>query len=119
MLTTHVFVTFQVAGFHCWPEAPAHLAFLRDSHRHQFHVRVELEVESSRQVEFFELEAECKSILAHLGNRMPLETLDFQGDSCENIAAYLLMELIEDDYKPTSVSVSEDGQHGAVVRAVL
>jgi hypothetical protein len=53
---TCVVATFTAEGFHRWPEAPAHRAYLADRHRHLFHVRVEVEVgHGDREIECHDL----------------------------------------------------------------
>ncbi len=101
-----VFATLRFEGFHAWPAAPDEVAFLRDRHRHLFHVRAEVTVaHQDREVEFILLkrrvEAEIQKVLAE----QPTEQW-----SCEAWALYLWRELGLD-----RVEVSEDGENGAVV----
>lgn len=102
-----VWVTHRFAGFHQWEQAPERRAYLRDLHRHLFHVRAAVDVNhEGREIEFHDLlaflEAECRSLTV-LG-------------SCETVAT-LLAERLADEYpgRRVSVEVSEDGENGATV----
>jgi len=106
-----IWVTFQKEGLHCYPDAPDEVEFLRDTHRHIFHFRVEMTVgHDDREVEFILLKRELESLY----DDSVLE-LDFQ--SCEMIARTLLHYLVdkygnERDY---TITVSEDGENGATI----
>ena len=97
---TFVTVKSQFEGIHCYPEAPDEVSFLREFHRHMFHVELEIEVFSNdRELEFIMVKRrleEFTSVLLTLG-RM----------SCEMIA-----EDIQDHFKklyPISKSVNPFG----------
>lgn len=103
---TIVFSTIRFEGFHRWPNAPDEVAFLRDRHRHIFHVRAEVEVHhDDRDVEFILLGrrvlAEVKSIT---------EAEDVSCWSCERWAREFL-----DRLNLVKCEVSEDGENGAVI----
>lgn len=114
---TTIFVNFQVDGFHYWPAAPNHLAFLRNAHRHTFHIQVEHPVTESREIEFIEFAQRCRVALTELAGQADeaTGTLHFGTQSCEQIAVALHEELEFNGYAPSSITVSEDGQHGATV----
>ena len=106
-MTIKIFVTTRFEGFHRWPSAPDEVAFLRERHRHIFHVRAERVVShDDRDVEFilFKREIECGIREANTD-----ETLDW---SCERWASYLL-----ERFELSKCEVSEDGENGAVVEA--
>jgi hypothetical protein len=99
-----VWVTDTFYGFHRWKDAPSEVEFLRDFHRHLFHVKVGMAVKQlDREIEFFLLKADLA---------MKLE--DYQGQqfekSCEMIATEIL-ECMGAEF----VEVSEDGENGATV----
>ncbi len=106
-----VFCTTQFEGFHCWPQAPEPVDFLRSLHRHMFHVRAEKVVNhGDREVEFILLKASLNSQIHELKKeqaKLPLPTW-----SCETWAIKLLERL-----KLSKCEVSEDGENGAVVEA--
>lgn len=107
-----VWVTTQFIGFHKWPEAPDKVSFLRNKHRHVFHVRVGVNVtHSNRDVEFFLLQ-EALNIAAqsYVVSVMEIkETL-----SCEQIAQ-LFADTLSKQCSVCSVTVSEDGENGATL----
>jgi 6-pyruvoyl-tetrahydropterin synthase len=108
-----VWVTTEFVGYHCWPDAPNEVSFLRNLHRHLFKVRVEVENKADRSVEFFILQRDVKTILSvlptHEGDVGEHRTM-----SCEGMAHFIHSNLNE-KYNVSSVIVSEDGENGATV----
>lgn len=103
-----VWVTFEQVGFHCYPDAPDEVAYLRDRHRHVFKFKVTIDVEhNERDIEFHML----KNFL--LANYLVPEC---QGKSCETMAEEVAA-LVHRKYplRQVEVEVSEDGECGAVV----
>jgi hypothetical protein len=101
-------VRFAVVGFHYWPGAPKHRAYLSTPHRHLFGVTVRLEVfADDREVEFHDLQQWTREAFGEG---------DFGGNSCEALARALL-EKICDRYpgRYAAVSVDEDGECEATV----
>lgn len=102
-----VVVRFQFEGIHCWPECPLpEVSFLRDPHRHIFHVEArKLVTHTDRDVEIILLKramsAYCVEQYTDAGRR-----------SCEDIAMELLSA-----FDLASVQVLEDGENGAMVAA--
>lgn len=104
-----VFCTTQFEGFHCWPDAPREVDYLRSVHRHVFHVRVEKIVNhNDRDVEFITLKHEVNSTIAELQREQSATVLPTW--SCETWATKLLERL-----KLSKCEVSEDGENGAIV----
>ena len=116
-----VWCTFQFEGWHCWPDAPDAFTYLRNSHRHMFHVRAEVSVEhDNRDVEFIEMKRYLEAFATGLesefvgGPRYPTSL------SCEMMAA-LFVDEIRRVYGPRQVvvvTVSEDGENGATVERI-
>ena len=113
-----VMVKARFVGFHRWPEAPGEVAFLRDLHRHEFHVEVAMEVEhDDRELEFFLVK---NWLLAN-----PLKDLNLINHdgtdkrtnwSCEQMATYIGDQLREKyGNRYMQVGVYEDGENGGVV----
>jgi len=102
-----VFVRTKFVGFHRWKDAPEVVSFLRNWHRHIFHVKIGVEVEgNNREVEFFIFQKQVEGYL-------DLKYADQQFESsCEMIAQDLL-----DHFRATYCEVSEDGENGAHVFA--
>ena len=104
--TTKVWVTTQFEGFHRWQMAPENVAFLRDVHRHLFHVRLSVPVQDlDREVEFFTLKAMVDKYIAEKWEGRVFNA------SCEMIA----IDLMEKFAEATMVEVSEDGENGGTV----
>jgi hypothetical protein len=101
-----VYATTTFEGFHRWPDAPLEVAFLRDRHRHLFHIRAEVRVtHSDRDVEFILLKRQLDRAIGELKYEYDTSTW-----SCEQWAECLLGRL-----KLDRVEVSEDGENGAIV----
>lgn len=105
----------QFEAMHYWPDAPDEVSFLRDLHRHIFHVEANIQVShDDRELEFFMVKKFLDKTIVKM-----LKDLQFSR-SCEQMAEYLL-RAIEKKYKVkgekrmVSVSVSEDGENGASV----
>jgi hypothetical protein len=94
-----------VAGYHRWQEAPTPVQFLRDWHRHLFHIRLAVEVDHlDRDIEFFTLK---EKLNVFLRDHYEGEKFD---KSCEMIAAELVQV-----FHAEWAEVSEDGENGAIV----
>lgn len=103
-----VWVTTCFEGWHRWKNAPAEHVYLRDWHRHIFHVKLYVTVtHDDRDVEFIHLKRKVTEFL-----RAEYEGQKFE-DSCESIANRLLAE-----FTAFKVEVSEDGENGAVAEKV-
>jgi len=101
-------VTFRAEGWHCWPNAPAPREYLRAEHRHLFYVEVIMHVHhSEREVEYHNLLDLAKKYFP--GGRMG-------SLSCENMAC-AIAEQVKQQFpgRKIEVSVSEDGECGAIV----
>lgn len=103
---TMVFVTTQFEGFHRWKDAPPQYGYLKDWHRHMFHVRLRKKVDASRQIEFIELK---QKINAYIDTMFKGKEHRFEL-SCEELAEQLLHY-----FNAHMVEVSEDGENGAIV----
>lgn len=105
-----MWATAQLPGFHHWPDAPDHRAYLRDRHRHLFHLRAEVSVShDDRDVEFHDLSDWLRRIWH---DRAP--DGEWGPKSCEAIARELAAAAGWMG-RSWSMSVSEDGESGAVV----
>lgn len=123
LVTTSVFCTTEVIGFHRWPMAPDEVSYLRHEHRHKFGIRAEVSVEENdREVEFHLLRRYVESIVwtGALMAQEGVAEIDFGSRSCESLAHYVLNALRE--HYPNRplyrVAVDEDGENGAIVEAV-
>lgn len=108
---THIYVTARFIAFHAWPQAPDSVAFLRNSHRHQFHVKASLQVShEDRDLEFFIVQRKLQEFLD-----TNYENRDLGPKSCETMAKEILDCLYGLSEGSMSVEVSEDGENGALV----
>jgi len=105
--TTMVFVRLQFEALHRWPDCPvtSDVFFLRNLHRHIFHVEMGWKVQQVREIEFIE---QKNKVLRFI--RGEWEGRNLRRMSCEKIAHILL-----EKFGCTYVSVSEDGENGAIV----
>ena len=105
-MKTVVFFTLRFPGVHHWPECDIpEVAYLRDKHRHVFHVRGEVEVShSDRDVEFIRLK---RLVTEHIHSKFPGG--DMGATSCEMLAESLVKA-----FNLSKCEVSEDGENGAV-----
>jgi len=96
---------------HMWPDAPDQVKFLRNDHRHQFHITAWKKVgHDDRQVEVIMLRAD---IVGEIAMQFPYDGVsdcNYAGDkSCEQIARTLVHNL-----ELVGCEVLEDGENGAV-----
>ncbi len=104
-----VWATARLPGFHRWPGAPAHRAYLRDRHRHLFHVRAAVRVaHDDRDTEFHDLSDMIRGWWGP-GAR------ECDAMSCEALARELGAWLRNRGVAVASAEVSEDGESGSVV----
>jgi hypothetical protein len=103
-----VIARLRFVGFHRWPGAPDAVAYLANTHRHEFHIEARKQVSAlDREIEFITLKRQIGDYLSasypagHLGAR-----------SCEMLATELCAE-----FNLSSCEVLEDGENGARVIA--
>lgn len=103
----------QVEGIHRWASCPIEeVSFLRNYHRHMFHIEAYAYVtHSDRDVEFIQLAHEIKAYLTEKYYSDQYRCLFFDDSSCEMIADELVQKF--DLYE---CRVNEDGEGGSVVR---
>lgn len=110
---TNVVVRLQMEGFHNWPEAPEVVSFLRDRHRHIFHIELVKEVtHADRDVEIILMKRAVEQhLLTKLGSKKEKNRwCEFGAMSCEMIAEDLL-----EAFDCVSVQCLEDNENGAIV----
>lgn len=106
-----VTVSFAYEGIHCYPDAPEEVAFLRNPHRHIFHVYASLEVfHDDRDIEFILLKRELHRLVSS----------NMDNKSCE-MAAREIIEYLYYTYpaRKCKVTVSEDNENSATISAGL
>ena len=116
-MTTHrtetvVFCSLQVEGIHNWPDCPIdEVAYLRDPHRHLFHIKAYKEVtHSDRDVEFIWLKHQIQHFIDRTYYSVKYNCCVFGAKSCEMIAEELISK-----FDLQKCEVNEDGENGAIV----
>ncbi len=100
-----VWITAQFEAYHCWLGAPDDVAFLRNMHRHIFHVKLGVEVTGdNREIEFFQLQRQVEEFINKTWAGTESTT------SCEMMAMVL-----RGRFNACLVEVSEDRENGATV----
>ena len=111
-----IWIKTQFEGWHKWETAPDHRKYLSHVHRHLFKVKVTAIVaHKHRQLEFHDLKLMTDQIIkTDLGK---CKNPDFEATwSCEEMAMIIGSALKGMSIDVESVSVSEDGECGAIVR---
>ncbi len=115
----YVWVTTKLSAFHNWPGAPKNIAYLRDKHRHVFHIRVQVDVRhADREVEFIQLKEKVENILVTQFGTSDSCKRDLGATSCEMLAQSIAL-FVSQLYKTPreiEVTVSEDGENGATIQ---
>lgn len=106
----YIFVNNRLEGVHCYKNAPKEVSFLRNLHRHLFHVKTTIQVyHDDRDVEFLIFKKFIDKCLGRLkwDNNMSCEMIS---DSLKDMISmkYPKRELI--------IEVAEDGENGSVTR---
>ena len=111
-ISTEVYCTLQLEGLHHWPGCPiAEVSYLKDLHRHVFHIKAhKLVTHADRDVEFIELKHKINLYLEHEYWDGTLRLMHFGAQSCEMIAKELITK-----FNLSKCEVSEDGENGAIV----
>jgi len=103
-----VFCTTRFEGFHSWDDAPDEVAFLRDRHRHQFHVELTVQVtHDDRDIEFILMK---RALEEYIDRQVADEDL-----SCEQYGQKIGEWAASRYNEVARVEVSEDGENGARV----
>lgn len=114
---TKVFCTLSFEGIHNWPGCPIdEVRYLRDLHRHIFHVRAVREVShDDRDVEFIWFKHRIEQFIQDRFEAYdPFSKTRYLGaTSCE----YLANELM-DEFDLCECEVNEDGENGSIVTRI-
>lgn len=109
-MKTYIEVRTRFEGFHRWHDAPDEVDFLRNRHRHEFHVRARILVgHDDRELEFILVKRYLTKIIESWGRELG-------SFSCEMMASTLANSILAHyGLRDLEVEVSEDGENGAVV----
>lgn len=105
-MNTRIIVKLQHEAIHHWPECPIEdVKFLRDKHRHVFHICAKkLVTHNDRDIEIIMLKREMQRFLQEIYQK------DFGRMSCEDIAHILIKQ-----FDLSYCSVLEDNENGAEI----
>lgn len=109
-MKTRIIVNLALEGTHCWPSCHiAEVDFLRNTHRHMFHICCKKEVSHlDRDIEIIRYK---RRIAEHLTKKYGTPAYcDFGAMSCEMIAEELMRT-----FSLSYCSVLEDGENGAEI----
>lgn len=101
-----IWITTSFEGIHNYPNAPDDVDFLRNKHRHIFHLKVWIEVfHDDRDIEFILFKRFIDTILL---------SGDLQNKSCEMISDQLAGEIqVQYPDREIRIEVSEDKENGS------
>jgi len=107
-MTNYIYITTQFEAFHKYPDAPEQVSFLRNRHRHMFHVKFYIEVEhNDRDIEFFIFKKQVEILLSNS---------EVNDSSCEMIANYLHSKIkLAYPGRKMKIEVNEDQENGCLM----
>lgn len=101
-----------IIGSHYWPDAPAKYAYLKNEHRHVFHIRCWFDVKhNDRDIEINDMQDIIKDSITQQFENLGAMGVCFGGMSCEDIATFCI-----DEFGCVACEVLEDGYGGAYAR---
>jgi len=101
---------------HCWPGAHEERAYLRDPHRHLFHIAVVVRVNhDERDVEWHDLNQVAQDIVNEMADEIRDGLHQFGARSCETLARQLFTVLDENGLDVHCVEWGEDGEFTAAI----
>ena len=105
-MVNYIWVTARKEMLHYYPDAPKQVEYLRNPHRHIFHIKFYIEIFSDdREIEFIMFKHEVEDLL---------KDEDIKTMSCEMLANHLhVMMDIKYKNRKMKIEVSEDGENGA------
>lgn len=106
-----VYATCKVEGFHFWLEAPDMVKYLKNVHRHMFHIKLIIGVDGeNREIEFILMKHWLENTVNHI-------LIEPSNKSCEMIAQEIigLAKGVYGEHRHYTCEVSEDGENGAIV----
>ena len=123
-MTVWAIIRFQFEGFHRWKDAPKNqpydIYFLRNLHRHMFHIEVWIEQKhNERDIEYLTFKDWLLNLAIDTCELCPSLPLKFgitEEDSCETMGTKI-KAFIKNSYpdRKIRVFVFEDGENGTCV----
>jgi hypothetical protein len=115
LATRYIWVTFQKAGFHKYPDAGTNpalsdVAYLSNRHRHLFKFKIQIEIfHNDRELEFHQFLNYCESLFDSNAIELNNKSVEMLADDLyDNIASkYFGRKIV--------IDVSEDGECGCSI----
>lgn len=116
-MKTVITARLKVPGLHCWPGAHESRKYLRDPHRHLFHIEVTMPVNhDERDTEWHDLAEITQSVVDGMAGSIHDGLHDFGARSCETLARQLYNQLeAEHGLDIQSIEWGEDGEFSALI----
>ena len=110
-----IFGTLEIEGVHLWKNCDIkEVSYLKNLHRHIFHVRAVKKVShSDRDIEFINLKHQIKNHISDKYYSPFMELNNFNEMSCEMIAEELISK-----FDLCLCEVSEDGENGSIIEVI-
>jgi hypothetical protein len=126
MNITFITVKTQFEGVHCYPDAPVEVEYLRNPHRHIFHVEAEIEVfHDDRELEFIMVKHSIENFVETHGElgSMSCEMIAKElQDHLKNLYPITEEMMLKSHYnklnRKVNIRISEDGENGVYLREV-
>jgi hypothetical protein len=108
-----IVIKLQIEGVHSWSNCDIdEVRFLKNLHRHIFHIRVEKEVtHDDRDIEIIQLKRDIEELICTEFWDEEFRCNNFFDMSCESIAKFL-----KNAFELNLVEVLEDNENGAIIR---
>ncbi len=111
-MRNYIIIKIVVEGLHYWEECNIdNVSYLRNLHRHLFHIRCEKEVSGlNREIEIISFKKKVEEYLHKCFYNDVYKCLNFKDLSCEMIA-----QLLFEAFELNMCSVLEDNENGAKI----
>jgi len=113
MIKRYIEIKHSFEGFHAYKDAPDEVSFLRQRHRHMFHVTAVVETtHNDRELEFFIEQRFLKSLFSN--------TQECNNKSCEMICEDVVEEMNRryNSKRYLRIKVSEDEENAGIVEYI-
>lgn len=103
---SYIWITTSFEGYHSYKDAPDEVSFLKNKHRHIFHIKVWIEIfHNDRDIEFILFKRFVDNFI---------KDNDFNNHSCEMISDDLYKYIIAKySNRQIQIEVSEDNENGS------
>lgn len=107
-LKQSIWVTFQVPGIHCYPDAPEDVAYLRNPHRHMFGFKVAISVlHDNREIEFHQFKNWLTALYSSGCMKADHKSCEMLSDELAEVIAFKYPR------REFEITIDEDGECGS------